>query len=86
MAVACGDPYVRIYDRRKLATSAPQQGSSTPAMLQLAPPHLPVAIHGRMINRAHATYVNFSNRGDKVGVGYIMILLEPKASLFSVVI
>eukprot|EP00877_Chromochloris_zofingiensis_P010684 jgi/Chrzof1/586/Cz01g21100.t1 len=70
MAVACGDPYVRIYDRRKLATSAPQQGSSTPAMLQLAPPHLPVAIHGRMINRAHATYVNFSNRGDKVVATY----------------
>lgn len=61
MAVACGDPYVRIYDRRKLSLGGP--GSVFPLpLLVLAPPHLTI----RPLARSHTTYVNFSNAGDKV--------------------
>ncbi|GMH35920.1 hypothetical protein BSKO_03788 [Bryopsis sp. KO-2023] len=65
MAVACADPYIRIYDRRRLSTCGPGDVSPEP-MLTLAPPHLSLC-PGR---RSHATYVNFSNGGDKVVASY----------------
>ncbi|MEW5317745.1 MAG: hypothetical protein WDW38_009020 [Sanguina aurantia] len=71
MAIACGDPFIRIYDRRKLSTGAPDsgRGSGTPALLQLAPPHIPLGTSPRGA-RSHTTYVNFSHRGDKVIASY----------------
>lgn len=62
MAVACGDPYVRVFDRRKLSLGA----SAFPEpMLRLSPPHLPILcmVEGEL---CHSTYVNFSHRGDKL--------------------
>eukprot|EP00878_Enallax_costatus_P025492 GHUV01027276.1.p1 GENE.GHUV01027276.1~~GHUV01027276.1.p1 ORF type:complete len:315 (+),score=72.05 GHUV01027276.1:949-1893(+) len=69
MAVACGDPYVRVFDRRKLATSRPGGRPSQP-LLQLTCPHLPLLLKAGINRRAHTTHVSFSNRGDKLVTSY----------------
>ncbi len=73
MAVACGDPTVRVFDRRKLSLGTPEavlQGQGSRPVLGLAPPHLPLALKGLRAGRAHATCVNFSGRGDRLVVTY----------------
>lgn len=49
LAVACGDPFVRLFDRRRLGLGPPGPGpgpglgaGGSEAVLKLAPPHLPV--------------------------------------------
>jgi hypothetical protein len=42
MAVACGDPFVRLFDRRMLAPGTPAQVAGGGELLKLAPPHLPI--------------------------------------------
>ncbi|EFJ39457.1 hypothetical protein VOLCADRAFT_100946 [Volvox carteri f. nagariensis] len=69
VAVAGSDVYIRLYDRRKLSTCTWKGGADTAALMRLAPPHLPLGAATRP-TRAHATYVSFSNRGDKVVTSY----------------
>ncbi|KXZ56155.1 hypothetical protein GPECTOR_1g132 [Gonium pectorale] len=69
MAVAGSDPHIRIYDRRKLAPGVWRRRGATQPLMSLAPPHLPLAASGRY-GKSHATYVSFSNRGDKVATTY----------------
>ncbi|GLI68626.1 hypothetical protein VaNZ11_013104 [Volvox africanus] len=69
MAVAGSDPYIRLYDRRKLSPGTWKRRGGTPAVMLLAPPHLPLAAAARQ-GRSHATYVSFSNRGDRVVTTY----------------
>ncbi len=40
MAVAAGDAFLRLYDRRMLSRSAPGAGPAAAPVLKLAPPHL----------------------------------------------
>eukprot|EP00803_Ostreobium_quekettii_P007036 evm.model.scf_447EXC.1 EVM.evm.TU.scf_447EXC.1 scf_447EXC:3250-9777(-) len=65
MAVACGDPYVRVYDRRMLSQGAAGDVCPIP-VLAVAPPHLSI----RPSPRSHTTYVNFGNTGDKIVASY----------------
>lgn len=68
MAVACGYPHLRIYDRRQLSTGRPGGAPATAApLLSLAPPHLTLRPPA---GRLHATYVRFSNRGERVVATY----------------
>ncbi|KAG2497866.1 hypothetical protein HYH03_004132 [Edaphochlamys debaryana] len=69
LAVAGSDPYIRLYDRRRLGPGSWKRRGSTPAVLALAPPHLPLPTQARH-GRAHATYVSFSNKGDKLVTTY----------------
>jgi len=72
MAVACSDPYVRIFDMRKLSTGAPADDLCSKAVLELAPPHLyqkSAGLHTRS-GQPHTTHVTFSNRGDRVLATY----------------
>ncbi|GFR41420.1 hypothetical protein Agub_g2104, partial [Astrephomene gubernaculifera] len=69
LAVAGSDPFIRLYDRRKLDCHCWRRRGTTPPLLALAPPHLPLAAQARH-GRAHSTYVAFSNRGDKVVATY----------------
>ncbi|PNW77166.1 hypothetical protein CHLRE_10g425050v5 [Chlamydomonas reinhardtii] len=70
LAVAGSDPQIRLYDRRKLSTGGWQRRGATPAVMALAPPHLPLAAAPPRHGRSHATYVAFSNRGDKLVTTY----------------
>lgn len=68
LALACGDQFVRIYDRRKLSLSRPcRELVAAEPLMKLAPPHLAMR---PPTGRLHATCVNFSNRGDKVLTTY----------------
>jgi WD and tetratricopeptide repeat-containing protein 1 len=42
LALACGDPYVRIYDRRRLSPTTVSAAVRARPLMQLTPPHLPV--------------------------------------------
>lgn len=68
MALACGDAYIRIMDRRKLSTGSPSQVPGSEPVLRLAPPHL--TLNDDRWTHHHATYVHFSHRGDKVVATY----------------
>lgn len=85
LAVGCGDPYVRVYDRRKLALSGPEAAAGAPAepLLALAPPHMDLlggsgggggaaGSGGRRGGgrQLHATHVCFSGRGDRLLASY----------------
>jgi len=70
LALACGDPFVRLYDRRKLGPGTPASKAQAPQpVMMLAPAHLPTYPTSRY-GRAHATYASFSNKGDKLVVTY----------------
>eukprot|EP00210_Caulerpa_lentillifera_P004731 g4515.t1 len=62
IAIACGDAYVRLYDRRMLSL-----GSSNThypdALMKLAPPHMTRYTEK---HNCYLTSVSFANRGDKV--------------------
>ncbi|KAL4428996.1 hypothetical protein ABPG77_006035 [Micractinium sp. CCAP 211/92] len=74
LVVGASDPYVRVFDRRKLSTGSPERGHPPAApVLSLAPPHLALCAAGGgggRHSRMHATYVAFGNRGDKVIATY----------------
>ena len=42
LALACGDPYVRLYDRRRLSPTGVSGAVKATPLMQLTPPHLPV--------------------------------------------
>ncbi|KAF6262611.1 hypothetical protein COO60DRAFT_599677 [Scenedesmus sp. NREL 46B-D3] len=69
MAVACGDPYVRVFDRRCIGTDCPGK-PTTRALLQLSAPHLPMLLKAGLSRRAHATHASFSSRGDRLVASY----------------
>lgn len=65
LAVACGDAYVRVYDRRLLhsnSAAAPQK-----PLRSIAPPHLAGTRHADAVN---ATSVKYSGNGRDVVVHY----------------
>eukprot|EP00887_Chlorella_sp_A99_P002411 scaffold10.g2411.t1 len=75
LAVAAGDQYVRIYDRRMLSPASPEPwrrggpgrtGGLGVPLLSLAPPHMcwGEGAGGRR-RGIHTTYVAFGHRGDK---------------------
>mmetsp|Transcript_4466 Transcript_4466/g.10812 ORF Transcript_4466/g.10812 Transcript_4466/m.10812 type:complete len:654 (-) Transcript_4466:616-2577(-) len=68
LAVACGDPFVRIFDMRKLSARAPCEDMFAQPLLQLAPPHLHRA--SSLQAACYATCAKFSSRGDKVVATY----------------
>ncbi|GBF94894.1 hypothetical protein Rsub_08137 [Raphidocelis subcapitata] len=70
LALACGDPFVRVFDRRRLGPGAPAAVAASEELLKLAPPHLPIALYGRRSSRAHSTCVSFSSRGDRLVATY----------------
>jgi hypothetical protein len=43
---------------------------TTPALLQLSAPHLPLLLKAGLSRRAHATHASFSSRGDKLVASY----------------
>eukprot|EP00210_Caulerpa_lentillifera_P002560 g2455.t1 len=66
MAVACGDAFVRLYDRRKLSLG--QANNNFPeALMMLAPPHM---MRYTEKHKCNTTCVNFANRGDKLACLY----------------
>jgi len=72
LGVACGDPFVRIFDMRKLSIRGPKEDIAARPMLKLAPPHLyhkPIELQ-TLSNQPHSTHISFSNRGDKVLATY----------------
>jgi hypothetical protein len=69
LAVAAGDPFVRVYDRRCLSLMCPGSSSTEP-LLELAPPHLQLPIdEHEQPRRAHPTSVCFSGSGGRCGGG-----------------
>eukprot|EP00798_Chlamydomonas_sp_ICE-L_P008194 gene8194-1456_t len=67
MVVACGDPELRVFDRRKLSLEGPVRNQNgTKPVLSLVPLHLQKGC-GKSV---HSTYANFSNKGDKVVATY----------------
>jgi len=68
MAVACGDAFVRIYDRRKLSLGA---SSPAEALMYLAPPHLASGAKRRCPPpTTHTTAVHFGQTGTSVIATY----------------
>jgi hypothetical protein len=47
MAVACSDPYVRVFDRRKLSLISPHNvaAAGTEPLMKLAPAHLALGVY-----------------------------------------
>lgn len=50
MAVAAGDPYLRVYDRRMLSPARPSEGPATQPLLTLAPPHLTTGVRNTEVH------------------------------------
>ncbi|KAK3256556.1 hypothetical protein CYMTET_34314 [Cymbomonas tetramitiformis] len=67
LAIAAGDPFVRIYDRRYLCPGGAQP---QPAMLYLTPPHLADACSNRRGTETHVTSVAFSSCGASLVANY----------------
>eukprot|EP01041_Mallomonas_annulata_P008393 gene8393-17307_t len=63
LLIACGDPFVRLYDRRMLFLTGPSGDASTP-MQTYCPEHLEKASY------AHATYAEFSACGRRIVATY----------------
>ncbi|KAL0042807.1 hypothetical protein WJX79_000477 [Trebouxia sp. C0005] len=71
LAIAAGDVYVRMYDRRMLSTGTPKdQHVRAEPVLQMAPPHTCLINSNKRTGRAHTTCVSFGNRGDKLVATY----------------
>ncbi|KAK9827817.1 hypothetical protein WJX74_003555 [Apatococcus lobatus] len=72
LAVAAGDPYVRIYDRRMLSKGPPSTAAQkADPILCMAPPHMCAGSKTRRPSASsHTTYIGFGNRGDKVVATY----------------
>ncbi|GAX77513.1 hypothetical protein CEUSTIGMA_g4957.t1 [Chlamydomonas eustigma] len=75
LAVGCGDPLVRVYDRRMLSPVSPPSRSLGDGIgkpiAAVAPAHLICASSGQTrFSTAHSTYVNFSSRGDRLVCTY----------------
>ncbi|KAK9863498.1 hypothetical protein WJX84_002533 [Apatococcus fuscideae] len=72
LAVASGDPYIRIYDRRMLSKGPPDSPSEkTEPILCMAPPHMCIGHKAkRSATHSHSTYIAFGNKGDKVVATY----------------
>lgn len=71
LAVAAGDVYVRLYDRRMLSTGSPKdQHVRADPVLQMAPPHTCLVNSNKRAGRPHTTCVSFGRRGDKLLATY----------------
>lgn len=71
LAIAAGDVYVRMYDRRMLSTGSPKdEHVRGEPVLQMAPPHTCLINSSKRTGRAHTTCVSFGNRGDKLVATY----------------
>ncbi|KAL0048474.1 hypothetical protein WJX82_004068 [Trebouxia sp. C0006] len=71
LAIAAGDVYVRMYDRRMLSSGSPKdEHVRAEPVLQMAPPHACLINSNKRTGRAHTTCVSFGNRGDKLVATY----------------
>ncbi len=70
LAVACSDPYVRLYDRRMLSPTSPSSAAAVP-LLELAPPHLQLGVwHDGRPKTSHTTCVSFGSTGRRLLANY----------------